>query len=271
MTRTEKRPVVGIPASVRLLEFDLRFHGTGEQYLRAVREDVGATAFTIPGMADLDNAIELLELMDGLLLTGSFSNLHPSTYGEEVTTDLGFYDRARDGVTMPLIRAAIERGMPVFGLCRGMQEMTVAFGGSLHQVLHEVPGANDHRPDESLPLERHFDPAHEVTITPGGVLSRLIPEKRFITNTAHMQGVKQVPPALLIEAITDDGVIEAVSVKAARSFAVGVQFHPEWGTADNRLYSALFRSFREAVHSYAAERRRAAPAPVRRAAFPGGA
>jgi putative glutamine amidotransferase len=123
-------------------------------------------------------------------------------------------------------------------------------------VLHEAPGVEDHRPDESLPLERHFDPAHDINIRPGGVFSRLIPDQRIAVNTAHMQGVKHVPDSLFIEAVTDDGVVEAVSVKGARSFAVGVQFHPEWGTKDNRLYSALFAEFRKDVCARAAERAR---------------
>jgi putative glutamine amidotransferase len=130
VTVSESRPIVGIPASVRLLEFDLRFHGTGEQYLHAVRNIVGATAFTIPGLDDLQNAVELLDVMDGLLLTGSFSNLHPSTYGEEVTTDLGFYDQSRDAVTLPLIRVALERGMPVSspGAARGARRRRSSTG-----------------------------------------------------------------------------------------------------------------------------------------------
>lgn len=255
MSRPTARPVVGIPASVRLLEFDCEFHGTAIQYLDAVRNDVGASVFTIPSISDLGNAMELLDLMDGLLLTGSFSNIHPSTYGEEVNTELGFYDQKRDATTLPLIRAAVERGLPVFGLCRGMQEINVAFGGSLHQVLHEAPGADDHRPDESQPLQLQFEPAHEIRILPGGVLSRLIPDERILTNTAHMQGVKDVAPACRVEAVTDDGVVEAVSVEGAATFAVGVQFHPEWGIARNRLYTALFAAFREAVHARAAARR----------------
>jgi len=123
------RPVVGIPASVRLLEFAMQFHGSAVQYLRAAREEVGASVFTIPGLPDIDNALELLELVDGILLTGSFSNIHPSAYGEPVTSSEGFYDEHRDAVTLPLIRAALVQGVPVFGICRGLQELNVAMGG----------------------------------------------------------------------------------------------------------------------------------------------
>lgn len=255
MSRTT-RPVVGIPASVRSLEFGLIFHGTALQYLQAVRDEVGASVFTMPSLDDVDNAIELLDLVDGVLLTGSFSNMHPSTYGEPVTTDLGFYDPGRDVNTTAVIRAVLERGLPLFGICRGMQEMNVALGGTLHQVLHEASGKDDHRPDESLPLERQFGPAHEIEILAGGVLSRLVGERRIAVNTAHMQGVKDLAPGLRLEAVTDDGAVEAVSVEGAGSFAVGVQFHPEWDIRGNRLYTALFAGFREAVHARAAARGR---------------
>lgn len=246
------KPVVGIPASVRLLEHAMQFHGTGYQYLRAVREEVGATVFTIPGLPDTGNAIELLDAVDGLLLTGSFSNVHPSAYGEPIATSEGFYDEQRDAVTLPLIRAALERSLPIFGICRGMQELNVALGGTLHQVLHEAPGKDDHRPDESLPLEAQFEPAHEIEIVPGGVLASLISDRRIVVNTAHMQGVNRVAGALRVEARSPDGAVEALSVTAARTFAVGVQFHPEWGTQGNGLYTALFAAFRAAVWAHAA-------------------
>lgn len=232
----------------------MAFHGTGQQYLRAVREDVGATVFTIPGL-EQDNAVELLDVLDGLLLTGSFSNIHPSTYGEPVTTSLGFYDQPRDGITLPLIRAALARELPVFGICRGMQEMNVALGGSLTQALPSEPGRLDHRPDESLPLEEQFAAAHEICLRDGGVLATMIPDRRIRVSTAHMQGVNRVADALQVEAVAEDGVIEALSVRGAATFAVGVQFHPEWDVRGHPLYKALFEGFREAVWQHAGRRR----------------
>jgi putative glutamine amidotransferase len=234
----------------------MEFHGTAAQYLRAVREEVEASVFTIPGLQDVSNAFELLALVDGLLLTGSFSNVHPATYGAEVETTHGFFDPKRDAVTLPLIRMALDEGVPVFGICRGMQEMNVALGGTLHQALHETPGFADHRPDETLPLTEQFEPAHEIEIQPGGVLARLIPERRIAVNTAHAQGVDRLAPGTTVEAVSGDGAVEAISVAGARTFAVGVQFHPEWGTGKHALYAALFRDFREAVLARAAERSR---------------
>jgi putative glutamine amidotransferase len=249
---TGSKPVVGIPASVRLLEFAMQFHGTAYQYLRAVREEVGASVLTIPGLPDIDNALELLHAVDGILLTGSFSNIHPSTYGETIGPSAQLYDEQRDAVTLPLIRAAIERGVPIFGICRGMQEFNVALGGTLHQELHEVSGKDDHRPDESLALEAQFEPAHAIEILEGGVLASLIPDRRVLVNTAHAQGVNRLGHGLSVEALSSDGAVEALSVDAASTFAVGVQFHPEWGTQGNKLYSALFAAFRAAVWAHAA-------------------
>jgi putative glutamine amidotransferase len=249
---TRSKPVVAIPASVRLLEFATQFHGTAYQYLRAVREEIGASVFTIPGLPDIANALELLDAVDGVLLTGSFSNLHPSTYGEPIGPSVQLFDQQRDAVTLPLIRRAIERGVPIFGICRGMQEINVALGGSLHQELHEVPGKADHRPDESLALEAQFEPAHEIEIQEGGVLAGLIADHRVLVNTAHTQGVNRLGEGLFVEALSGDGAVEALSVKAASTFAVGVQFHPEWGTSGNKLYAALFAAFRAAVWTHAA-------------------
>jgi putative glutamine amidotransferase len=246
-----RKPVVGIPASVRLLEHAMEFHGTANQYLRAAREDVGATVFTIPGLADAANAIELLDAVDGVLLTGSFSHVHPSTYGASIAAAEGFYDPKRDAVTLPLIRAALDRAVPIFGICRGMHELNVALGGTLHQMLHEAPGKADHRPDDSLPLEQQFGPAHEIEINEGGVLGSLVGERRFMVNTAHTQGIDRVAESLRIEAASADGTVEALSVESAHAFAVAVQFHPEWGTQANPLYRALFAAFSSAVWTHA--------------------
>jgi putative glutamine amidotransferase len=258
MRRAFPRAIVGIPASVRRIELGMAFHGSAEQYLRAVREEVGATAITIPGLSDLNNALEVLDLLDGVLLTGSFSNIHPSAYGESVTTAAGFYDEPRDSVTLPLIREAVRRGVPLFGICRGMQELNVAFGGSLFQQLHETEGNRDHRSDPNLPLDAQFEPAHEIDIRPCGVLAGLVGAGRAVVNSSHMQGVNRIGDGLFVEAQADDGVIEALSVNGARAFAVGVQFHPEWGARENPLYRALFQAFAAAVAKRAAGRAGAA-------------
>jgi len=230
----------------------MQFHGSAYQYLRAAREEVGATVFTIPGLPDIGNALELLDAVDGILLTGSFSNIHPSAYREPIGPSSQLFDEQRDAVTLPLVRRALERGVPIFGICRGMQEINVALGGTLHQELHEVPGKSDHRPDESLALEAQFGPAHEIEIQERGVLASLIAERRVLVNTAHVQGVDRLGEGVFVEALSGDGAVEALSVRSANTFAVGVQFHPEWGTPANKLYSALFAAFRAAVWAHAA-------------------
>ena len=145
------RPLVGIPASVRSLELNMLFHGTAEQYLRAVRESVGASVVTIPALEDADNGLELLERVDGILLTGSFSDIHPSAYGEPVRNARSIFDRQRDALTLPLVRSALARAVPVFGICRGLQEINVALGGSLHQSVHDVSGRTTTARTQSCP------------------------------------------------------------------------------------------------------------------------
>jgi putative glutamine amidotransferase len=247
------RPIVGIPASVWTLA-EIPFHGTAHQYLRAVREEVGATVFTIPSLRDNLNAMELLGLVDGILLTGSFSDVHPSAYGEPVRNPNRVFDRERDAVTLPLVRAAFEHRIPILGICRGMQEINVALGGSLHQNLQELSGRDDHRSDANLPLAEQFRPAHEIRIVADGLFAGLVGARCISVNTSHTQAVAKLAGGLRMEATSKDGTIEALTSEDLSRFIVGVQFHPEWGTHDNALYVALFRAFRDAVSARAAAR-----------------
>ena len=256
MTCTYDKPLVGIPASVRQLELGMNFHGTGEQYLDAVIDQVDARVITIPSLSNTDNALGVLGALDGLLLTGSFSNVHPSVYGDDCPAGDGFFDRQRDENTIRLIRAAIAAGLPLFGICRGLQELNVAYGGTLHQEHHRVPGMSDHRSDPALELPEQFRPAHDITIEPGGIVAELFPETHVTVNTSHMQSVARLANGLRVEATTDDGTVEILSVLDAKNFALAVQFHPEWHTAEVPFYQALFRAFRTAVHDYHDVRRR---------------
>ncbi|HVH83507.1 MAG TPA: gamma-glutamyl-gamma-aminobutyrate hydrolase family protein, partial [Steroidobacteraceae bacterium] len=162
------------------------------------------------------------------------------------------HDPARDATTLPLIRHAVDSGVPVLGICRGFQEMNVAFGGTLHQRLHEVPGLLDHRDDESQPLEVQYGPAHDVTLEPGGVLRSLADGDRIRVNSLHSQGIERLGAPLAVEARAPDGVIEAFRVRAAASFALAVQWHPEWQVMTNPFSRVLFAAFGKA----AAERNR---------------
>ena len=245
------RPLIGIPADRRMVGAH-PFHMVGEKYARAVLDAAGGAPLLIPALAEELRFGELLERLDGLLFTGSPSNVEPQRYQGPPSAPGTLHDPARDATTLPLIRRAVEAGIPVFGICRGFQEMNVAFGGTLHQNLHQVPGYLDHRDDESQPLEVQYGPAHDVTLEPGGVLRSLASAERLQVNSLHSQGIERLGEALAVEARAPDGVIEAFRVRAAESFALAVQWHPEWKVMSNPFSRALFAAFGQA----AAERAR---------------
>jgi putative glutamine amidotransferase len=218
----------------------------GEKYARAVMDAAGAAPLLIPALAEELGFEELLERLDGLLFTGSPSNVEPHRYQGPPSSPGTLHDPARDATTLPLIRKAVQSGVPVFGICRGFQEMNVAFGGTLHQRLHEVPGFLDHRDDETQPLEVQYGPAHEVTLEPGGLLRSLASSDQVRVNSLHSQGIERLGSELTVEARAPDGVIEAFSVAHAPSFALAVQWHPEWQVMSNPFSRALFAAFGEA-------------------------
>lgn len=219
------------------------FHAVGEKYARAVLEAADAVPVVIPAMAQELGMDELIDRLDGLVFTGSPSNVEPHHYQGAPSAPGTLHDPARDAVTLPLIRKAVGAGVPVLGICRGFQEMNVAFGGTLHQKLHEVPGHMDHRDDESQPLEVQYGPAHEVTLEPGGLLRTLAGTDRLQVNSLHSQGVDRLGPDLAVEARAPDGVVEAFRVPGARRFAIAVQWHPEWKVMENPFSRALFAAF----------------------------
>jgi putative glutamine amidotransferase len=239
------RPLIGIPADRRMVGAH-PFHMVGEKYARAVLEASGAAPLLIPSLAEELGFDELLERLDGLLFTGSPSNVEPQRYRGPPSAPGTLHDPARDATTLPLIRKAVQAGVPVLGICRGFQEMNVAFGGTLHQKLHEVPGHIDHRDDESQPLEVQYGPAHDVTLEPGGVLRGLASSDRIRVNSLHNQGIDRLGAELAVEARAPDGVIEAFRVRAAQTFALAVQWHPEWQVMSNPFSRALFAAFGQA-------------------------
>jgi putative glutamine amidotransferase len=236
------RPLIGIPADRRMVGKH-PFHMVGEKYVRAVLEAAGAAPLLIPALAEELCFTELLERLDGLVFTGSPSNVEPHHYQGTPSDPGTLHDPARDATTLPLIRQAVQTGVPVFGICRGFQEMNVAFGGTLHQKLHEVPGLLDHRDDETQPLEVQYGPAHEVTLEPGGVLRSLATGDRIRVNSLHSQGIERLGEGLAVEARAPDGVVEAFRVRTAARFALAVQWHPEWQAMSNPFSRALFAAF----------------------------
>jgi len=226
----------------------------GEKYARAVLDASDAAPVMIPALAEELRFDELLQRLDGLVFTGSPSNVEPHLYQGAPSAPGTLHDPARDATTLPLIRKAVEAGVPVFGICRGFQEMNVAFGGTLHQNLHEIPGYLDHRDDTTQPLEVQYGPAHEVTLEPGGLLRSLAERDRIEVNSLHHQGIDQLGAELAVEARAPDGVIEAFRVRKAQRFAVAVQWHPEWRVMGNPFSRALFAAFGQASRERAQTR-----------------
>lgn len=249
-----RKPLIGIPADRRLLG-NHYFHCVGEKYIRAVVEGAQAHAVLIPSLGEGYNIRDLMADFDGILLTGSASNVEPHRYNGPASDPGTLHDAHRDATTLPLIPHVVEAGMPLLAICRGFQEMNVAFGGTLWQKLHEVPGFNDHREDETAPVDEQYGPAHDVELVPGGLLHELAGETRATVNSLHSQGVQALGRDLEIEARSPDGVIEAFRVRSAPSFALAVQWHPEWKFQDNPLSRALFAAFGDAVRERAMRHR----------------
>jgi putative glutamine amidotransferase len=227
----------------------------GEKYIAAVAAGAGAIPVLVPALGPELDLSSLLSACDGLLLTGSASNVEPHHYGGPASSPGTLHDPNRDATTLPLIPRAVAAGLPVLAICRGFQEMNVAYGGTLHQRLHEVPGHLDHRDDETLPLEEQYGPAHEVLLEPGGVLRKIAGSERLQVNSLHWQGVRELGDDLRVEARAPDGVIEAFRVADSPGFALGLQWHPEWQFEKNPFSRALFAAFGEASRQRASAAR----------------
>lgn len=223
------------------------FHAVGEKYIVAVREGAGAIPVLIPVLQDPLELDGILDTVDGIFLTGSPSNVAPTLYGGPAPREGVLQDSRRDATSIPLIRKTIERRKPFFAVCRGFQEMNVAFGGSLHQHLEEVSGRFDHREDKTAPLDTQYAPVHEIGLTQGGLLEHLAGKSAVAVNSLHGQGVNRLGDGLWVEARASDGTIEAVRPDNTPSFALGVQWHPEWKYWEDSFSSALFQAFGQAL------------------------
>lgn len=239
------KPLIGIPADRRLLGRHY-FHCVGEKYIDAVARGADAVPVLIPALGDALQADELLERFDAVLLTGSPSNVEPHHYSGPPSDPGTLHDPHRDATVLPMIQRIVRSGMPLLAICRGFQEMNVAFGGTLWQKLHEVEGYNSHRENEDAPLDEQYGPAHEVELVRGGALHRLAGVDRMQVNSLHSQGVQTLGRDLEIEARAPDGVIEAFRVRNA-PFALAVQWHPEWKFQNNPFSCALFAGFGQAA------------------------
>jgi putative glutamine amidotransferase len=250
--RPDPVPVIGIPSCVRHLE-GRPFHGVGERYVEAVITAMGAIPLLIPAIGLRTDMLPVLDHIDALLVPGSQSMVCPSHYGSQRGYYDHLYDEKRDATALPLIREAVRRGMPLLCICRGLQEMNVAFGGTLHQNLGDLPGALQHC-DKGFDVspEIRFGSAHTVRLRKDGYLARLSPlGEEFWVNSLHSQAICDLAPALVEEAVAADGIVEAVRVKDTSGFAIGIQWHPEWRAADNPFSRVLFEAFVKAARAYA--------------------
>lgn len=246
------QPIVAIVADRR--EFDnYQWHAVPHQYLAAVFQVAGVLPLMVPAFgADIDFD-RLLNRVDGVVLSGSKTNVHPSNFGVAAHEKFEPYDTDRDATSLPLIRAAVEKGVPLFAICRGIQELNVALGGSLATEIQEKDGVNDHRAPVSTDSDVRFALAHEIKVKPSGCVGKIIGGQVRV-NSLHRQAIDNLAPRLQAEATADDGTIEAVSVIDSKGFAVGVQWHPEYWASSDDTSRKLFEAFGDAVRNYAAAR-----------------
>jgi len=255
MSHGKHAPMIGVPADVRMIE-NAPFHAVGDKYVRAIMLATEGVPFVIPAFGDLHDVPAMVQRLDGILFTGSPSNVHPSHYDTPATPEAEPYDHERDETTLPLIREALEQGVPLLAICRGFQELNVALGGTLHARVHELPGREDHRAPKVDDLDVKYGARHPVALTPGGAFERLAGAHEITVNSLHWQALDRVAERLTVEAIASDGTIEAVSVKNARDFALGVQWHPEYKVLQDDFSVKLFAAFGAAAEARAERRAR---------------
>ena len=251
---TDRAQLVGLPCCTRLVG-EHPTHWVGEKYITAVSDAADAVPLLVPALARRFDPEDIVGRIDGLLLTGSRSNVEPHHYGGAPSAEGTLHDPPRDALTLPLIRAAVDGGLPVLAICRGVQELNVALGGTLHQRVHEVAGRLDHRAPEGSAERRYARDAHRVRLAAGGLLEHIAGAPELVVNSLHAQGIDRLAPPLAIEAEAPDGQIEAARHRMA-AFVVGVQWHPEYRVLDDPFGRALFAAFGAACRAFARRRGR---------------
>jgi putative glutamine amidotransferase len=249
-----RRPIVGIIGNNNLLNDEYPVHTGGLMNSMAVAQVAGCMPLVIPSDPRLVTVEELLDLCDGFLLTGGRPNVHPEEYGEAATEAHGAFDRCRDAITLPLVRACVARGQPFFGICRGFQEVNVALGGTLHPEIRDLPGRMNHRMPPEGTLEEKFALRHAVRFSDEGPFRRLLGAAEVMTNTLHGQGIKTPGARVVIDGWAPDGTPEAIYVEGAPGFTLSVQWHPEYNAATDPVSRPLFQAFGDAARCWAASR-----------------
>lgn len=248
-----RQPLVAISTDVKQFE-NYTWHAAPQQYLEAAVAGAGVFPVLVPSFGERLDLEQLLASVDGVMVTGSKSNVHPKLYGEDATEANGPYDPARDATTLPLIRMAIDRGVPLLAICRGIQEMNVALGGTLATEIQEREGSLDHRAPVSDNQDERFAIRQAVSIKPGSCLADVFGAGEIMVNSVHRQGIDRLGSRLQVEATAEDGTVEAVSVKDSPAFAVGVQWHPEYWVHSDSASARIFRAFGDAVRQHAVSR-----------------
>ncbi len=243
-------PIVAVAADLKLVG-ERRWQTVADHYIRALAEVAGVLPLIVPAIDGM-NLDALVGRVDGVLLPGSRSNVEPTRYGEAMSEKAEPYDPARDAVVLPLIDTALKRGVPLFAICRGLQELNVAAGGSLVPEVHALPGRDDHRAPEHDDADVRFAIRQDVSVQPGGLLEKIVGAGTLRVNSLHWQGIGRLGGNLVVEALAPDGTIEGVSVKNASNFALGVQWHPEYWATTDAPSRALFEAFGDAVRAHRA-------------------
>jgi putative glutamine amidotransferase len=247
------KPVVGVIGNAQIVEKRFAAQLVGERNLRAVAEAAGALPLMFAGTPDITDLDALLDAVDGILLTGARANVHPTRFGHEEHPRHEPYDHGRDALALALIETCVARGVPLFGICRGFQEMNVAFGGSLHPEIRELPGRMNHRMTRLENGDIHPDLAvvfadrHDVRLTPGGVFAKLLGAETIRVNSLHGQGILEPGKRVVVEGVAEDGTVEAIRIADAPGFALGVQWHAEYEAHRNPVNRKLFEAFGEAL------------------------
>jgi putative glutamine amidotransferase len=250
------RPVIGVIGNSYSVENRFTVQMAGVNNLKAIADVVGAMPIIFAGNPQLTDIGDLLSIVDGVVLTGARANVHPTRFNVEPHPKHEPYDEGRDAIALPLVDACVERGVPLFGICRGFQEMAVAGGSTLHPEIRELPGRINHRMPRLENGEIHPDPAvvfadrHDVRLTPGGAFARIFGRHLIRVNSLHGQGIMTVGDRIVVEGVAEDDTIEAICIKEAKGFALGVQWHAEYDPASNPINGALFRAFGDAVRAY---------------------
>ncbi|WP_085907741.1 gamma-glutamyl-gamma-aminobutyrate hydrolase family protein [Kiloniella majae] len=240
-------PIIGVSACLYKADTPKPYHAVDDKYLRAVAVSSNTMPVIIPALGDLLDIPKLVSKLDGIMLTGSASNVHPDRYNTAPSREAEPYDPMRDQTTFALIQEALKQEVPLLAICRGFQELNVALGGSLYPQIRDIPGRMDHSSPDTKNMEIDYGPNHTISISKEGCLFRILKSEETKVNSLHYQAVNQLGEGLIADAVAKDGTVEAISMPGQKSFVLGVQWHPEYKANDNTTSEAIFKAFGDAV------------------------